>query len=789
MLTVTAQNQLSGIVKNGIDGSAIPYVTATLLRTDSSAVTSVITNDNGKFVINNMVAGNYILQVSFIGYNRAFRNVNVPMQSDLGDIILTESANRLDEVIVSAARPLIVTRPDRYIVNVSGNIQSTGRNAVNILQNTPGVLVNNQGDISVLGNNVEVWIDGRPSRMSGEQLQAFLNSMQGGEIDRIEVITNPSSRYDAAGSGGIIDIRTKKGLQFGVNGTVTAGYWQGQVDRENAGINLNWRREKFNLFGNYSVNRSNSWEKITQTNVMQTTAGEITLDQNSIYKSVKADLRNTLRAGIDYFINPKNTLGVIVNTYYSGGGKHDANGITNISPTYQGINYSTSNSISVGNRDGIQINMNYQAAFNKPGQQLNFDLDYARFGSDPFQQNKNIYYDTNGTAVGDVEQLRNSNPQTIDVYSAKLDYVQPLWENAKLETGTKISQTQTDNDLKFDVFAGNDWQVDADHTNRFVYTEQIDAAYINFSQQLGKFSLQAGLRGEYTWSEGKQMTTGEVNDTSYFNLFPTLFVNWQASEKQTLGLSYSRRLSRPSYRQLNPFEIMIDAYSFTAGNPDLTPAYTHNVQLSFSLAQNLMAIIGYSNTTDLIMLTPVYDATAERYGMIYRNFGKSQNINAMVNYRRQIAKFWTANLVAQSAYQINTSNEVSGEFTNKGSSLVLQLNNNITIMPTLSAEITGVYMLGMRMGYFLLEPMGNLSVGLRQTLLKNKLALSLTVNDILYTYNEKISAKYENVNNSTLLENDSRNVNLTLRYNFGSATVRAARNKSTGIEEETNRAR
>ena len=253
--TATAQNQLTGTVKDKGNNSPVPYATAALLRPDSSVVTGVITKDDGKFIIENVASGSYLLQVSFIGYEKHSRPVSVPAQNDLGEIFLSESVGKLKEVVVSATRPLVINKADRYIVNVSGNIQSAGRNAMDILRNTPGLLVNQNGEISVLGNSVQVWIDGRPSRMSGEQLQAFLNSMQGGEIDRIEVITNPSSRFDAAGGGGIIDIRTKRGLQFGVNGTLTAGYHQGKTDSENAGVNLNWRREKFNAFGNYSVNR------------------------------------------------------------------------------------------------------------------------------------------------------------------------------------------------------------------------------------------------------------------------------------------------------------------------------------------------------------------------------------------------------------------------------------------------------------------------------------------------------------------------------------------------------
>jgi len=784
----TAQHQISGTVKDGANGSPVPYSTTALLRADSTAITGMMTGDDGKFLIKKVAAGDYLLQVSFIGYERFYCNVSVPAQSELGDIMLSESATRMQEVVVTSTRPLVVNRADRYIVNVSGNIQSAGRDALDILRNTPGLLVNQKGDISVMGNSVQVWIDGRPSRMSGEQLQAFLNSMQGGEIDHIEVITNPSSRYDAAGGGGIIDIRTRRGLQYGVNGTLTAGYQQGRMDRENAGVSLNWRREKFNMFGNYSVNRSNYWQKINQTNVMQTSAGEIIFDQNTISKSTQAALRNNVRAGADFFLNPKNLLGVIVNAYHSDGGNSILKGNTNIVPAYNGVNYSEADNVQSRNGNGIQVNTNYQVTFNKPGQQLNLDLDYARFFSEPFQQNKNIYYDTHHTAIGVPEQFRNTNPQIIDVYSAKIDYAQPLWKDARMETGAKISQSKTDNDIKFEVFNGADWLIDANRTNRFVYTEQIDAAYINVSQRLGKFNLQAGFRGEYTSMKSEQKTTGEKNDTTYFNLFPTFFVNYQASQKNNFGISYSRRLSRPSYSLLNPFEVTIDAYSFTRGNPNLKPSYTHNIQLSHSFAQSLMTRISYRHTTNMFMLTPIEDADIGRYGTTYINFGKSQSIILMTNYRKTLLKIWTANLTIVGGYAISTSEEASGAFVNKGIIFDAQINNNISITPVLSAEINGSYSTKSRVTYIVMQPRGNFSIGLRQMLLKNKMTLFLTVNDIFYTSKEKVNAQYENINFSMTTRNDSRYASLTLRYNFGSTTVRAARNKQTGIEDEASRA-
>ena len=783
-----AQHSVTGRIKDANNNSPVSYATVALLRTDSSVVTGKITGNDGKFVIENIAAGDYLLQVSIIGYEKVNNKVNVPEQNNLGDILLSESTNHLNEVVVKADRPLVVNRIDRYIVNVSGNIQSDGRNALDILRTTPGLLVDHNGSILVMGNNVQVWVDGRSTQMSGEELQAFLKAMQGGEIDRIEVITNPSSRYDAEGGGGIVDIRTKKGLQYGLNGTLTTGYEQGKKDRENVGVNLNWRREKFNVFGNYSINRGNYWSSVDQINVMQTYTGKITFDQNSIYETKKAGLRHSVRAGMDYYLKPKTILGILVNAYYSDGDERRNNGITHISPIYNGVNYSKSDNLTINDGSGVRINTNLQQTFNKPGQQLNIDLDYAHFVSKPFQQTANRYYNPDGAMVGTPEQLRNKTPRNIDVYSLKADYAQPLWKDARMEAGTKISHSKTDNDIKYDVFDGNNWQIDMNKTNRFVYSEQITATYVSLNQKLGKFDFQAGLRGEHTKSKGEQKTTAEISDTTYFNLFSTFHVNYHPSQKHTLGLSYSRRLNRPGYSVLNPFEITVDAYSFLRGNPYLTPAYTHNFDFSYTFGQSLMARIGYSNSTDRIMQIPIEDAATQRYGLSYGNFGKMQIYTAMINYRKTFFKIWTANLILQGFYSINTSNEVSGEFINKGGSFMAQLNNNIAITPSLSAELIGTYGSKQRFAYFEMQPQGDLSVGLRQVLLKNKLTLSLNVNDIFFSSKQKVNARYENVDYTMASKYDSRSISLTLRYNFGSSTVKAARNKSTGIEDEASRA-
>ncbi|MDR2773263.1 MAG: outer membrane beta-barrel protein [Tannerella sp.] len=785
-----AQHSLSGTVKNQSDSSAVAYATVALMTAaDSSIVTGVTTGEDGQFKMENVKPGDYLVRISFIGYETAYRNAGVPQQSDLGEILLNESANRLNEVVVTAGRPFVEQRIDRYVVNVGSHIMTAGRNALDVLRNTPGVLVRPNGSITVMGNSVEIWIDGRPSRLKGDQLNVLLSSTQGETIDRIEVITNPSSRYDAAGIGGIINIRTKKGLQYGINGSVNAGATQGtqgKMNRENAGMQLNYRNSAMNLFGNYSVNRTQDWQYIRQVNTIVTPDGEVTFDQHTSGKNRTAGIRHQYRLGADFFLSPKSTLGILLNGHDAGKEKIRVTGETQITPAFEEIDHTAIDNLWVEELNGKQANVNFQQTFAKSGQQLNVDADYARFNSHPSQQLTNSYYDTDGKLAKD-EQLRHANPQSIDIYSVKTDYTHPLGEKSKLETGFKSSSSKTDNDLLYEEYVSGNWETDRNQTNHFIYTEQIHAAYVNLSHSWGKWSTQAGVRSEYTVSKGEQRTTGTVRDSSYFNIFPTLFVNYNPGS-YTAGLSYSRRLMRPSYSHLNPFEIKTDAYSYTSGNPNLTPSYIHNIQLSFS-RKNLMARLAYNHITDLIITAPIVNDNDVRYGMIPVNFGMRQSFSGMANYRISPFRWWNVNLMLEGAYATNRSGEASGTYTNNGAVYNISINNALTMKKGFSAEINGFYVSRQKQGYFIMEPMGNLSAGIRKSLLNDKMIISLNVNDLLYTMTEKIAVKYEKVNYQLVSKRDSRSVALSLRYSFGSKTVKASRRRTSGIEEEAGRAK
>ncbi|MDR2882447.1 MAG: TonB-dependent receptor family protein [Alistipes sp.] len=784
-LPVTAQHTITGSVVRNADGEKIPYATVALLKADSVIVTGSVTNAEGNFTMESVQSGSYIILVTYVGYQEISRNVTIPAQYQLGEFRLNETENRITDVVVVGRRPFVEQQTDRYVVNVGNNILTAGRNAVDVLANTPGVMVSD-GSISVMGKEVEVYVDGRPSRLSGEQLIALLSSIQGDNVARVEIITNPSSRYDAVGIGGIIDIRTKKGLQYGFNASLDAGFRQGRRDTENAGITLNYGRKNFNLFGNYSISRTNSWAELNQINSTQANGVSHLFDQNTVKESSAARVNQSYRVGMDYYLNEKNILGFLYNGYRAGNELSVTDGTTTLSPALEGVVSSAIHSESTNDNHGDQLNLNYQSTFDKPGQRLNIDLDYGKFVSGPWQMSEVDYFDIEGLPLEDrSERLRHANPQQIEVWAAKVDYAQPLWENARMEFGGKTGRSITDNNLLFEEYGVDAWEIDPDRTNRFVYREAVHSGYLTFNQGFGKVNLQAGLRGEYTDSEGEQRTTGEINRRYYFDLFPTLYLNYRLSDKHQFGVSYGRRIMRPNYGQLNPFEVKLDAYSFEAGNPDLKPSYIDNVSFSYTLGQSIMLRLSYDHTKDMISIMPVQQQG--RYGMVRANFGERESVTAMVNYRVSPAKFWNINMAVIGLYSHNKSRESYGEIDNESVATQAQIANNFRISQTLSAELTGLYQSKIQDAYMELEPMGNVSLGVRKTFFDNKFSVSIAANDLFYTSKQNI-ASVNGLEYRMNIRRDTRYVNFSVRYNFGSGNARAARNRTSGIEDEKRRA-
>jgi hypothetical protein len=360
--------------------------------------------------------------------------------------------------------------------------------------------------------------------------------------------------------------------------------------------------------------------------------------------------------------------------------------------------------------------------------------------------------------VGFPEQIRHFNPQSVRVFSFKTDYSKPLWETGQLEIGAKLSQSETDNDLLYESLNGADWLKDNNLTNHFVYTEKIGAAYVNLNRSFGKWDVQAGLRGEYTASTGDLRTTSEKNDTSYMNIFPTVFVNYQPSEMHNIVLSYSRRLTRPNYDEVNPFEIKTDAYSFIAGNPFLAPSYSHDIELSYTFRQKIMTQLSYSYATGDIIQVPVNDPDNNRHGVRPYNFGINQDIALMLTYSTSIGSFWQLSFTGQGFYQKTDSPENMSDYTNSKFAYYFSLNNTFNITSGLSAELSGLYQSKLLYGYFQVKPVGSVTVGFRQRLFDNKCSISLNFEDVFYNLITDVSTSYTGLSWRAIQYQDSRRV-------------------------------
>ncbi|HEY2721909.1 MAG TPA: TonB-dependent receptor, partial [Chitinophagaceae bacterium] len=562
-VTAFAQERVGKITGTVIDGNAktIESSTIALLKAkDSSVVKMNVADKNGHFEFNGINGGKYLVSVSAVGHQKAYSEIfeitSGNATIDLKTIELVPLAKSLNEVTVVAKKPLIEQKIDRTVVNVDAAISNVGATALEVLEKSPGVTVDKDGNISLKGKQgVQVYIDGRPSYLSGEDLANMLKSMSASQLDQIEIMTNPPAKYDAAGNSGIINIKTKKNKQFGYNGSASAGFTQGYYPRTYESINFNYRNGKFNLFTNLSHNYNSRFQELDiQRNFRDQTTKNITSTFDQVTKMKNENLFYNGKIGMDYFASKKTTFGVVVNAF--------RNPRTMISPTTTDIYNPGGQLLDITRGDSrnnnlwknFSTNLNFRHQFDSSGQELSADLDQIHYNSASGQSLVSRYFDSNGDFTGGPDTLISNLPQDIKIYSGKMDYTLPLKKGARFEAGVKSSFVQTDNNAAYDSLVNGQVVHDYNRSNHFKYNENINAAYVNYSRPLSKkLSGQFGLRLENTHAKGSQLTTGEKFDRNYTQLFPTAYFQYTINKKNQLGVNYGRRIERPDYEDLNPF--------------------------------------------------------------------------------------------------------------------------------------------------------------------------------------------------------------------------------------------
>lgn len=788
--------KISGIVQDA--GSLpIPAITVQLLReADSTPVKSVITDDQGKFVLQKINNGVYLLAVAGLGYKK-YTSIPLTINDDhttirLPVIILQRAgAPTMAAVAVTAKKALVEEQLDRTVVNVDAMIGNAGSSALDVLVKTPGVTVSTDGSITLNGNGTTVLIDGRPTYLSTADLAAYLRSLPAGVLDKIELMTNPPAKYDASGAT-VINIRLKKNRAAGFTGNLSAGYNQGVYGRSNDAVNLNYHEGKINLFSNLSYSLYNNYNDETNRRYFygakDSLVGAILM--NSHYKNTSNGWNGKL--GMDYAAGPGTTFGVVL----TGNTRPSSDRQDYISDSYNGDMHldSIANGYTSGNYGwkNLGANLNFQHRIGSAGREIDADLDYINYSSKANKYSPNYLALADGTPVSELA-FQNLSPSDIHIYSAKTDYSHPLKGHAKLEAGGKYSYVNTDIANNYYDVSGNIPLIDYGQSDHFIYKERIAAAYATIGKEWKRLSAQMGLRMENTHSEGHQYGNAVVKDSSfsrnYTDLFPTAFFNYKldSAGKHTLVLRYGRRIFRPGYQQLNPFLVYHDKYSYSSGNPYLNPNYNYHVELSWRYKQYLSIGAHYDHVDGIIFST----TSAEGDVFITRpdNIAHGHILFMVANLSLKPTDRWSLNFNSRIGNLVNKST-INDVYLDK-SILIggMDLFNQVRLKKGWSAECLVIYRSRVLSAQNVTNAVCFANAAVQKNIWKDKASLRLTMDDIFHS--RKNHDQTTDIPNAaayhTYIE-DSQRVGLSLSYRFGKeSTARKRRRDNTGADEEQGR--
>ncbi|KQR69600.1 TonB-dependent receptor domain-containing protein [Pedobacter sp. Leaf176] len=767
------------------------YVTVVLLKAaDSSVVKTALTDQNGNFGFTVSDKGDYFYKASNMGYKTIKSKVisisEENQRVDFGSAQLVSTSQNLKEVTVAVTKPLIERKMDKVVMNVSSSAVMTGSNALEVLQKAPGVSVDQNDNISMQGKQgVLIQLDGKQTYMSSADVANLLRNMQSSEIETIELITNPSSKYDASGNSGIINIKTKKSKSGGTNGSVNATAGYGKNFRGNAGLNLNHRTQKLNLFGNYNYGNTERENLITIDRISNGTPDTYFMQAGT---SRRKQQNNNFKAGLDFFIDKKNTIGLLVNGYFNHGTEASMNN-TLIGPSFQQVDSSlVSNSLQTNKYNNLSYNLNYKSILDTAGSELSIDVDYSKYDGNDGSDYENDYLYANGSRIRPISYTRNNTPSKIDIKAFKADYNVGLSKTVKLEAGVKSSFVKTDNDLQAEELVNSNWQNDVRRSNQFIYDENVNAAYTNINKQFKNTSIQFGLRVEQTNSKGNLVTTNTVVKRSYWDFFPTLFVQQTLSKNNQLGFSYSRRIDRPSYDALNPFVYYLDQYTYNKGNPFLKPQYTNNLELSYTFMQKYMLSVGYSRTTDVITEVLLPDEAQKALYQTNENLAKNISYNANLNVPVKVNKWWSMNNNLNVFYLSFEAPDLAGSPLKTGkTSFQFKSQQSFTIVSGFTAELNGSYESPLDYGTLRIKSRYSIDAGLSKSMMNKKASLKLALSDIFNMYKNDLSSGYPGLKYEVHQKNESRIGRISFTYRFGKNEIKPARRRATGTESEQGR--
>ena len=761
---------------------------------DSSIVKVEASDDAGVFRFLGIPAGTYHLKASYVGAAE-FWEPNIQLaegeQKDLGVLQFGSTSVDLAEATVTAQRAMVEVKPDRTVFNVQGTINSTGSDGLSLLRKAPGVTVDNNDNINVLGRSgVLLYVDGKRMPLTGDDLSSFLQNLPADQIDRIDIITNPGARYEAEGNAGIIDIKLKKDENIGANGSVSSTFSQGRFNRSNINASGNYRSGLMNVFGALGASEGESFNEMKFLSLQN----GLELDEVNNHRDTRQNYN--YRLGTDFFLSDKHTVGFLVDGRNFQGESNAYNRIEILNLTAGATKPDSvlvAGNTADNRRDQQTFNLNYRFDDGK-GRSLNVDADYGRFRNDSERYQPNRYFDAQEEVL--LSEVINSfdTPTDIDIYTFKVDYQQPLL-GGTLSAGSKLSRVISDNTFLFFNVLDGEPQRNDDASNIFDYTENVYAGYLSFNRKLGeKWSMVAGLRAEQTDATGDlQAFKPELQEPpvelDYLNWFPNAGLTYQAGKNHTLSLNYGRRINRPDYNVLNPFNNQISELSYQKGNPFLRPEIVNNLELGYTLAYRYNFKIAYSRTTDQITRLMAPDENDPRAGFItWDNLASQTVFSANISAPVQMMEGWNAYFNISASHLDNQADYGNGAVVDlQAFTYSIFQQHTIDLPFDFKGEVSGYYSgPGVWGGVFEYESNWSLNLGLQRKFLNDQLNVRVAANDLFYETGWDGVSDFAGLVSQGSGRWDSRRVSVSINYNFGNQKIKS-RKRKTGLEDEAGR--
>jgi len=789
-------NSYAQLTSSAIQGKVLteeraPAAAATVILLtyrDSSIVSSAVTDKNGLFQFEGLQRGRYLLLVTIVGYEKLYSGPFDVLQGQTfvtPDIILHISSKQLGQVSVFGTRPEIETRPGKMILNIQNSIIAAGSSVYDILRQSPGVRIDNSNNISIIGRqNALITIDGRPTNLTGEDLIEVLRAMQSNTIDRIELITSGSAKYDAAGAG-IINIISKKGTGVGANGSVTATEGYGKYSKSAAGVVFNDRSDKVNIFGSYNYSYNKSFRNIVTDRTIN--FDNVMSNYNTNYNNTQVAKSNTFTVGTDYAFSSRHTIGFLVNgTFTSDNFKKN----TDLKIYNQSILDSTITANSYLDRQitRLNYNLNYNGKLDESGTTLSADVNYSTNKRSSAEYITNDFYNAAENIYRNPQLLQNLSPSDIRIWLSRIDFSDPLSKTSKLEAGLEYRYVTSDNELVFGPLVNGVYTSDPRFSNHFIYTENINAGYVNYENSFDKFQLTAALRAEQTIAKGNSVTSMEVVNSNYLDLFPNVMLIYKYNNENEFSLSYNRRITRPLYEDLNPFLYYTDPYDYRAGNPYLKPQYSNTVELSYNYNKTLVTTLYSSivNNADDFNVFEQNDTTKV-------NITTKKNLGNIYNYGIRFfapvvfTNWWSGNFLADASYQRYIVYPRNGNLNKGTQDVIFSSTQHFILSNSLTAEVSGKYESPTFYGVSGYKAQFHVDAAVSQQLFEKRGSLKLSAFDIFNTLRDRLYTNYHDLNMSIVDKKESQMVRLTFTYRFGKTSVKAAAGHTTLNKDEQKR--